>query len=85
LNELINGKNISKNKWKIIFHPGAGYFYNNFYNRPNICANFGITNSVQVMNQLEVFIDISAIFGWDIYQGDEDILPSFALGLSYSI
>lgn len=84
LKELINGKNIAKDNWNLLIHPGAGYFYNNFYNRPNICANIGITNSIKVINQLEVFIDISAIFGWDIYQGDEDILPGCVLGFSYS-
>lgn len=84
LNELINGAKISKNKWKIIFHPGAGYFYNKYYKRPNVCANIGITNSLRLTDQLDIFIDVSAIIGWDIYQGDEDILPSCVLGLTYS-
>ena len=29
-------------------------------------------------------MDVSFIIGWDIYQGDEDILPSAVLGASYS-
>ena len=85
VNELFNGSEINKNKWNVIFHPGAGYFYNNFYNRPNICANIGIANKIEVLNHLEVFLDISAIMGWDIYQGNEDILPSCVLGLIYSL
>lgn len=84
LNELINGTNNSNGKWKIIFHPGAGYFYNKYYNRPSICANLGIINSLRLTDQLDAFIDISAIVGWDIYQGDEDILPSCVFGVSYS-
>lgn len=83
IKELINRKNIANDNWNIIVHPGAGYFYNNSYNQPNICANIGILNSIKVINQLEFFIDLSAIMGWDIYQGDEDIIPSFILGLSY--
>jgi hypothetical protein len=84
LNELIVGDNISANKWNIIFHPGVGYFYNKYYNRPNICANLGIINSIKVTNKFDVFIDVSAIVGWDIYQGDEDILPSINIGFIYT-
>ncbi len=84
LNELINGAKKNSNKWSIIFHPGAGYFYNKNYNRPNVCGNIGIINSVKLTNHFDIFMDISAIMGWDIYQGDEDILPSCVLGLSYS-
>ena len=83
INELINGNKITKSRWNIVFHPGAGYFYNKFYERPNICANIGLINSIEISNQFELFIDISAIMGWDIYQGDEDILPSCVLGLTY--
>jgi len=84
IKELLNGKNITKDNWNLLIHPGAGYFYNNTYNRPNICANIGLINSFKIINQIEAFIDISAIMGWDIYQGDEDILPSCVLGLCYS-
>jgi len=84
IKELINRKEIVNDKWNIIIHPGAGYFYNNTYNRPNICANFGIINSYRVIDQLEIFLDVSAIMGWDIYQGNDDILPSCVIGLSYS-
>lgn len=84
LNEIFNFANSIEDRWSLIFYPGAGYFYNNTYNRPNICASFGIINKIKVREQLDVFIDISAIMGWDIYQGDEDILPSCVLGVSYS-
>lgn len=85
VNELLNGKFLSHAKWNIIFHPGAGYFYNDFYNQPNICANIGISNNFEVLHNLEIYIDISAIMGWDIYQGDDDILPSCILGISYNL
>ena len=32
---------------------------------------------------LELKIDIGAIIGWDIYQGDQDILPNSSIGLVY--
>ena len=84
LNELIAGDNISNDKWSVIFHPGVGYFHNKYYGRPNICANLGIINSIKVTNKFDVFIDVSAIVGWDIYQGDEDILPSINIGFIYT-
>ena len=84
LNRIFNFANSIEGRWSIVIHPGAGYFYNNNYNRPNVCGNIGITNSVKITEKIDLFIDISAILGWDIYQGDEDILPSCVLGLSYS-
>jgi len=77
---------IKKNrKWNFIFHPGGGYFYNRYYNRPNICANLGFLNSFSYKNDLNIFIDVSAIVAWDIYQGNEDILPSCSIGIIHSI
>jgi hypothetical protein len=84
LNRIINFLNTKEGRWNLIFHPGAGYFYNKYYKRPNICANIGIMNSFKVGNQIDIFIDVSAILGWDIYQGNDDILPSCVLGISYS-
>lgn len=85
LNEFINSQKLFNGNWKLIIHPGIGYFYNNYYNRPNICGNVGLLNSLAVSKRLAVFLDISAIFGWDIYQGDDDILPSCLLGITYSL
>jgi hypothetical protein len=31
-----------------------------------------------------VGISLSAIMGWDIYQEDEDIIPSLTFGLNYA-
>ena len=84
MNELINGKQENKSKWSLILHSGAGYFYNYYYKQLNICGNLGVINNMKLMNNLDVFMDISFIVGWDIYQGDDDILPSAVLGLTYS-
>jgi hypothetical protein len=70
--------------WSFILHTGPGYFYNNHYQQSNICINIGAQNQFRINNQLSVTIDIAAIIGWDIYQGDEDILPGTSIGLSYS-
>ena len=81
-NALIS-KNYIPKIWSLFLHVGAGYFYNNEYNRPNICANLGITNNIRIIDNLLANMDISAIVGWDIYQGDADILPGLAFGITY--
>ena len=83
INKIIDTKKITKGKWNLIFHPGGGYFYNVYYKRANICANIGMKNSYKISNQVDIFVDISAIVAWDIYQGNEDILPSCEFGVSY--
>lgn len=70
--------------WSLILHAGPGYFYNNHYQKSNICGNIGAQNQFRINHQLSINIDIAAIVGWDIYQGDEDILPGTSIGLSYS-
>tara|TARA_B100001750_G_C15449159_1_gene567965 strand:+ start:52 stop:642 length:591 start_codon:yes stop_codon:yes gene_type:complete len=84
INKIIDSKKITKGKWNLIFHPGGGYFYNNYYNRPNICANLGLLYSFSFKNNFNLIVDVSAIAGWDIYQGNEDILPSCNIGIVYS-
>jgi hypothetical protein len=83
INKIIDGKKIIKRKGSFIFHPGAGYFYNSYYNRPNICANLGLLYSLSFKNNFDIIIDVSAITAWDIYQGNEDILPSCNIGIIY--
>jgi hypothetical protein len=75
--------NINKSKiWDLHVNTGAGYFYNNHYHRPNICAHAGFVNEILLPKKVSIKLKISAIMGWDIYQGDEDILPNIAIGLS---
>lgn len=83
-NTLITKSNKSR-LWALILHAGPGYFYNNHYMKSNICGNLGVQNQFRLNHQLSLNIDIAAIVGWDIYQGDEDILPGVSLGLSYSL
>jgi hypothetical protein len=68
----------------VLLHVGSGYFYNHDYNRPNICAHMGFSTTYHITSKLKATFNASSIIGWDIYQGDEDILPGASLGLSYS-
>ena len=83
VNEIVNGKKEIKNRWSFIVHSGPGYFYNDYLNQSQLNLNGGIINKVKLTNRLDVFMDVSFIVGWDIYQGNEDILPSAVLGVSY--
>lgn len=85
VNEIVNGKKKNKSKWSLILHSGAGYFYNSYFNQANFNGNLGLINNIKLMDRLDVFMDVSFIVGWDIYQGDEDILPSAVIGIVYSL
>lgn len=69
--------------YNLLVHAGSGYFYNFTYGQPNICASLAFSNNLQLSENLLLKLDISAIMGWDIYQGDEDILPGLSIGVSY--
>lgn len=71
-------------KLLILPHFGAGYFYNQYYKEPNFCSNIGLSTSQKIYSNFDIFLDISAVIGWDIYQGDEDILPTVIVGLNYN-
>ncbi|HCU07043.1 MAG TPA: hypothetical protein DIC42_05650 [Holosporales bacterium] len=83
LNALVNPE-IKQENWKICFHAGTGYFYNHDYNRSNICAHMGLSGDYKLTERLTAGINVSAIMGWDIYQGDEDILPGTSIGINYA-
>jgi hypothetical protein len=70
-------------RWDFNVHAGAGYFYNHNYKRPNVCANMGLQQRYRITPRWYATFDISAIMGWDIYQGDEDILPGITFGMSF--
>jgi hypothetical protein len=84
LNRLVR-PNKQLNRFNVLFHAGSGYFYNRDYDRPNICAHLGMSGDYKLTERLSTFMNLSAIMGWDIYQGDEDILPGILFGLSYQI
>jgi hypothetical protein len=79
LSKAVFAERINK-RWNLLLHTGVGHFY---YNKPNICANVGLQNIFQITNQIQATFDITSIIGWDIYQGDTDILPGITLGVVY--
>ena len=81
-NELVVPSRINKS-WNILLHAGPGYFYNHTYRRPNLCTNIGLQNTYQITNQFQATLDITSIIGWDIYQGNRDILPGVTIGVTY--
>lgn len=83
LNEIVNGEMENNNNWNLIIHSGPGYFHNKYFNKVKLNGNLGIINDFKLTESVHVFVDVSFIVGWDIYQGDEDILPSGVLGISY--
>lgn len=66
--------------WNLCLIGGSGYFYNYQYERPNICATIGVMGEMKLRNNLSLKCKLSNIIGWDIYQGDEDVLTSFSIG-----
>ena len=82
LNNAVQPERINQN-WSLLLHAGAGYFYNHIYDKSNLCMNIGLQNNYQLTNQFQATLDISSIIGWDIYQGNEDILPGITVGLIY--
>ena len=82
LNNAVQPERINQS-WSLLLHAGAGYFYNHIYGKSNLCVNIGLQNNYQITNQFQATLDISSIIGWDIYQGNEDILPGITVGLIY--
>lgn len=64
---------------------GSGYFYNLYYGRPNIVASLEFVGLVNLSEQFNLQVGLSSLMGWDIYQGDEDILPSISFGIIYDL
>ncbi len=82
VNSLFRNYDVSQ-LWSLYLHGGTGYFYNGTYDRPNVCADMGISNNLRISENFLASLDISAIVGYDIYQGDEDILPGISLGIAW--
>lgn len=89
LNNVVQPKRVNMGNhpfgknWSLLLHAGGGYFHNHVYRRSTICANVGLQNNFHLTNQFQANLDISFIIGWDIYQGDEDILPGITAGVTY--
>ena len=78
--KMSNSKNMVH---ELIFHGGFGYFQNQYYENSSIHSVLGASNNFFLTNKINLKIDISAILGWDIYQGNQDILPNSSIGLIY--
>lgn len=85
LNEIFKIKQIFINKLDFRLIAGTGYFNNNYYQRPNICSEVGIHLNYSISEKISLYSETSAVIGWDIYQGDEDILPGILFGINYLI
>jgi len=72
------------NNFDVSLLTGSGPFMNHYYKRPSVCADIGVVSNFVIANQ-QFNTKISAIMGWDIYQGNADILPSLTLGYSIPI
>lgn len=84
LKQIVLNQSTQKRRFhEVLLHIGSGYFYNHDYKRPNITAIGGISNNFYFWNSFAIKVDVSAIAGWDIYQGDDDILPNTSIGLVY--
>lgn len=82
LTELIFNSNELR-KYNLWFHTGPGYFYHKIYNRSNLHWNLGCSNTFDLSKKIGLKLDVSAIIGWDIYQGNNDILPNISMGILF--
>ena len=64
-------------------HLGIGYLFNKLNNNNNICINTGFINEIIINSRFNALINLSGIIGWNIYQNNEDILPSLNFGIVY--
>ncbi|MFY0631408.1 MAG: hypothetical protein JXR05_13565 [Flavobacteriaceae bacterium] len=71
--------------YDLLLHAGPGYFNHHRYGRSRIHGNLGAANVFSISKKTKLKLDISAIVGWDIYQGDNDILPNMSFGIFYSL
>lgn len=68
---------------ELIFHAGFGLFQNRYYGNSSFHGILGVNNNFSISENILLKFDIGAIVGWDIYQGNNDILPSVSLGFLY--
>lgn len=81
LSKIITKDMLSKHF--LLVSAGPGYFYRHEYNRPNVCAKLGLTYKYDITSQISIQSGFSSVVGWDIYQGNDDILPAMNIGFSY--
>ena len=81
----INNLSFVENLHSLKINFGCGYFYNYFYKSSNICMMLALVNQIHLNKLISLELDLSSIIGWDIYQGNEDILPSISFGFIYRL
>lgn len=83
VNTILSSNDKDKRYYVLLFHAGAGLFQNNYYGNSTLHGVLGATNNFIFSKKVKIKFDIGAIVGWDIYQGNEDILPNVSLGVIY--
>lgn len=83
INELFSQGN--KKNLSIYLHLGSGYFMNYYYQRPNICASLDLSLNFPISKRITLNYQVSSIMGWDIYQGNKDVLLSSKFSLFYQL
>lgn len=82
--KIISRNNKNNVLHQLIFHAGFGFFKNHYYNDSSIHYILGGANLFKISKTIETKVGIGAVAGWDIYQGDLDILPYFSTGIIYN-
>lgn len=62
---------------------GSGLFINKFQSQNNICAVVGLVNEFKLNESWSIKLKSTTIMGWDIYQGDEDAVTNYSVGVSW--
>ncbi|MDD4848021.1 MAG: hypothetical protein PHR53_04560 [Bacteroidales bacterium] len=81
-NYIFNGYNPNR-IWLLNLDIGVCFMYDWYKNIPNFCFTGGLTNSFRLTDALYFNFTIASMFGWSIYESNEDLLPSFSVGLTY--
>ena len=81
VSEYFRELHVLRSEFDLIPHFGYGIFYNAHYEGFQVNGNIGFILSHELGKSSQIYIDLSSVVGWDIYQGNEDILPSAAIGL----
>jgi hypothetical protein len=68
-------------KKSISFQIGGGLFHNLYSSKLNFCGQVGLIGMQPISNKTIVTIRVISVMGWDLYQGDEDIINSFVVGV----
>lgn len=80
---LVSKQKVDNRFYDLVFHAGLGFFQNRYYRNSSIHYILGAANNFSLSKKTKIKLDVGAIVGWDIYQGDDDILPNLSLGFIY--